>query len=585
MNMKNNTFEPILKYVSKYRFFVVASIALATVSVAANLYIPILIGKAVDCIVGTNQVDFESVIRYVFCGLIVTIVGAMTQWTMGVCNNKITYSVIKNIRKDVFGRMQGLPISFYDNNSAGDLVSRVIADVDQFADGLLLGFTQLFTGVATIIGTLVFMVILNPVITIVVIVLTPLSFVVARMIAKYTHDMFALQAETRGKQTAYIDEILNNQKVVKAYSHENAAISEFDKINDCLEEYSLKSVFYSSLVNPGTRFVNSLVYVAVGIFGAFFTIKGMITVGKLVSFLSYANQYTKPFNEISGVVTELQNTLVCAQRVFEIIETPIEEGAALLDESDCVVKEQNSNCGVVEFSNVDFSYDKTRKLISGFNLLTEPGQKVAIVGLTGCGKTTLINLIMRFYDVDSGYISVDGNDVRSYRRDLLRRKFGMVLQETWIRDGSILDNIKIGNPDATMEEVREAARLAYADSFIRRLPDGYNTIIKGDSGTLSAGQRQLICIARVMLALPEMLILDEATSSIDTRTEQKIQSAFGRMMKGRTSFIVAHRLSTIQNADIILVMRDGDVIEQGNHESLLELNGFYSELFKSQFVK
>lgn len=570
----------VLTYIRNYRLILFFSLLLALVSVAATLYIPILIGSGVDCIVGKGAVDFERVRMILIRGAIITLVGALAQWLMGICNNKIAYGVIRDIRREAFSHIQVLPLSYLDAHSPGDLVSRVIADVDQFADGLLMGFTQFFTGVATILGTLIFMLTLNPVITLLVVVLTPLSFLVARFITTHTHDMFRLQSVTRGEQTGLIEECLGNQKVVKAYSQEKDMQDKFDEINLRLRDCAQKAVFYSSLTNPCTRFVNSMVYALVGIFGAFAAVQGRISVGRLTSFLSYANQYTKPFNEISGVITELQNALTCAGRVFDFIEsapqTPDPEDAGVLETVDPDSKE-------VTLEHVNFGYTPDQKLIKDFNLNVKPGQRIAIVGPTGCGKTTVINLLMRFYDVRGGKITVDGTDIREVTRESLRKSYGMVLQETWLKSGTIYENLTMGKPDASREEVIAAAKQAHAHSFIRKLKDGYDTVIGEDGGSLSAGQKQLLCIARVMLTLPPMLILDEATSSIDTRTEQKIQNAFAGMMKGRTSFIVAHRLSTIQNADIILVMKDGDIIEQGNHEQLLSRDGFYASLYRSQF--
>ena len=510
---------------------------------------------------------------------VVILLTAAAQWIMNACNNKITYNVIRDIRKEAFERIEHLPLKYIDSHSYGEVVSRVIADVDQFADGLLMGFTQFFTGIVTIFGTLIFMLTISVNITVAVVVITPLSLFVASFIAKKTFSMFKLQSETRGEQTAFIEEMVGNQKVVQAFSHEDEALEQFDEINGRLQKYSLRAIFFSSITNPATRFINSLVYATVGVVGAFLAIKGSITVGQLSSLLSYANQYTKPFNEISGVITELQNALACAARVFELIEEPVEkpdaESAKVLEKAD----------GSVELSHVYFSYTLEQKLIEDFNLSVQPGQRVAIVGPTGCGKTTLINLLMRFYDVNSGEIRVSGTPIDEMTRKSLRSNYGMVLQETWLRSGTIRENITMGKPDATEEEIIAAAKASHAHSFIKRLPKGYDTVISEDGGSLSQGQKQLLCITRVMLCLPPMLILDEATSSIDTRTEIKIQEAFARMMKGRTSFIVAHRLSTIREADIILVMRDGNIVEQGKHEELLEKNGFYAKLYNSQFAK
>lgn len=575
---KKVTWKKVFHYIGSYWFFVLASLVLAAVTVALTLYIPILTGDAVDLMIDTGLVDLTGIMNIVQKIGIAVLVTAVAQWIMNTCNNYICFHVVQDIRRDAFQKIEILPLSYLDAHAAGDVVSRVISDVDTFADGLLMGFTQLFTGVLTIGGTLVFMLIYNVPITLVVVCLTPVSFLVAKFIATHTHDMFQEQSKTRGEQTALIQEMVENQKVVRTFSREEAVKAQFGEINDRLQKCSLKAIFYSSLVNPCTRFVNSLVYAGVGIFGAFLAIRGGISVGRLSCFLSYANQYTKPFNEISGVITELQNAFVCASRVFALIDqepqVPEDEDAVTLTEAS----------GNVELQNVSFSYVPERGLIENFNLKVEPGQRVAIVGPTGCGKTTVINLLMRFYDVNGGSIRVDGTDVRHLTRGSLRTNYGMVLQETWLRAGTILDNIRMGRPDATEEEVKTAAKAAHAHSFIKRLPQGYHTVITEDGGSLSQGQKQLLCIARVMLCLPPMLILDEATSSIDTRTELKIQNAFAKMMEGRTSFIVAHRLSTIREADVILVMKDGNVIEQGKHESLLAQNGFYANLYNSQFA-
>lgn len=568
----------VLNYIRKYWFLVGLSLILAAVTVALSLYVPILIGDAVDLLLGRGSVDFEGVFAIMIRIGIAVLFTALSQWVMNTCNNHITYHVVKDIREDAFHMLEELPLKYLDAHAYGDIVSRVVADVDTFADGLLMGFTQLFTGVLTIFGTLVFMLVTNVPIALVVVCITPVSFLVAKFIAARTFSMFKLQSETRGEQTALIEEMIGNQKVVKTFSREEAVKEQFREINGRLEKCSLKAIFFSSLTNPCTRFVNSLVYAGVGIFGAFLAIRGGISVGRLSCFLSYANQYTKPFNEISGVVTELQNALACAARIFELIDEepqiPEAENA----------KELTAARGNVKLENVCFSYVPDKKLIENFNLEVEPGQRVAIVGPTGCGKTTLINLLMRFYDVNSGRICVDGRDIRELTRGSLRTSYGMVLQETWLRAGTIRDNIRMGKPEASEEEVTAAAKSAHAHSFIKRLPDGYDTVITEDGGSLSQGQKQLLCIARVMLCLPPMLILDEATSSIDTRTELKIQNAFAVMMEGRTSFIVAHRLSTIQEADIILVMKDGNIIEQGSHESLLAEGGFYANLYHSQFA-
>lgn len=572
------TLHKVLVYIRKYWLLVGISLLLAAVTVFLTLYVPILTGDAVDLLLGKGQVDFGAVFYILRKIVIAVLATAAAQWVMNVCNNHITYHVVRDIREDAFHRLQELPLKYLDAHAYGDIVSRVIADVDTFADGLLMGFTQLFTGVLTIGGTLVFMLVTNVPIALVVVCITPVSFLVARFIAGRTYSMFKLQSETRGEQTSLIDEMIGNQKIVKAFSQEEAVRSRFEEINKRLENCSLKAIFFSSITNPSTRFVNSLVYAGVGVFGAFVAIRGGISVGRLSCFLSYANQYTKPFNEISGVVTELQNALACAARIFDLIdETP-----QVPDSDDAKVLREVS--GSVSLEHVFFSYVPEKKLIQDFNLEVRPGQRVAIVGPTGCGKTTVINLLMRFYDADSGQIRVDGTNIRQITRGSLRTSYGMVLQETWLRTGTIRDNIRMGKPDATPEEVEQAARAAHAHSFIRRLPQGYDTVIAEDGGGLSQGQKQLLCIARVMLCLPPMLILDEATSSIDTRTELKIQNAFAKMMEGRTSFIVAHRLSTIREADTILVMRDGNIIEQGDHETLLSQGGFYAELYNSQFA-
>ena len=579
MNDKQKaTLGKVLHYIRRYWVILGLSIVLAAVTVAGTLYIPILTGRAVDFIVGKGAVNFAGVLHVLELIGAIIIVTAAAQWVMNACNNKITYNVIRDIRKEAFERLEHLPLKYIDSRSYGEVVSRMIADVDQFADGLLMGFTQFFTGILTIFGTLIFMLTISVKITIAVVVITPVSLFVASFIAKKTFSMFKLQSETRGEQTAFIEEMVGNQKVVQAFSHEKEALEKFDEINGRLQKCSLRAIFFSSITNPATRFVNSLVYATVGIVGAFTAIAGGITVGGLASLLSYANQYTKPFNEISGVVTELQNALACAARVFELIEEPVEEP----DAADAGTLEMAD--GRVELSHVSFSYTPEQKLIEDFNLAVTPGQRVAIVGPTGCGKTTLINLLMRFYDVRSGEIKVSGIPMKELTRKSLRDNYGMVLQETWLRSGTIRENICMGKPDATEEEMIAAAKASHAHSFIKRLPEGYDTVIAEDGGNLSQGQKQLLCIARVMLCLPPMLILDEATSSIDTRTEIKIQNAFAKMMKGRTSFIVAHRLSTIQEADIILVMKDGSIIEQGNHEELLAKNGFYANLYNSQFA-
>ncbi len=568
----------VLAYIRPQWLLVLLSLLMAMVSVALTLYLPVLTGRVVDHILGPGNVDFSaifSIMRVMATAIAVT---AAAQWIMNVCNNKIVYTVTRNIREEAFAKIEILPLKYLDTHSSGDIVSRIIADVDQFADGLLMGFTQLFTGIVTIVGTLFFMLSVNPGITVVVVVLTPVSLLVANFIAKRTYSMFKLQSKTRGEQTALINEMIENQKVVQAYGQEEKVQKRFDEINDRLQKYSLRATFFSSITNPATRFVNSLVYTAVGLTGAFAAVRGVMTVGQLSAFLSYANQYTKPFNEISGVITELQNAIACAGRVFELIN----EEPQIPDPEPA--KELPKEIGRVSISNVSFSYTPEKKLIRDFNLETEKGQMIAIVGPTGCGKTTLINLLMRFYDVDGGAIRIEGTDIRDLKRETVRSAFGMVLQDTWLRSGTIRDNIRTGRPDATDEDVIRAAKEAHAHSFIRRLPEGYDTMITENGGNLSQGQKQLLCIARVMLSLPPMLILDEATSSIDTRTEIKIQKAFQAMMKGRTSFIVAHRLSTIRNADVILVMRDGNIVEQGTHKELLEKNGFYADIYNSQFV-
>ena len=577
------TLQKVLRYMKKYIPLLVASILLATITVAMTLYFPILTGKALDLILEKGIVDFAEIIEIIKKALVVVAVSAIAQWVMNVCNNKMTYHIVMDIRKDAFYKIEKLPLKTIDGRPHGDIVSRVIADVDTFAEGLLMGFTQLFSGVATIVGTLLFMILLDEKITLVVVVLTPISLFVASFIAKKTYSMFQLQSKTKGEQTALINEMIENQKVVQAFVHEAENLEEFEEINQRLEKYSLNATFFSSLVNPSTRFVNSLVYAAVGVFGALSAISGGITVGQLSCFLTYANQYTKPFNEISGVVTELQNALACAARIFELIE----EDAEIPDAEDAYALVQAD--GSISIEKVKFSYTPEQKLIEDFNLQVQPGQRVAIVGPTGCGKTTFINLLMRFYDVNSGSISVGESgevlhDIQQITRKSLRNNFGMVLQDTWLKKGTIRENICMGKIDATEEEMIAAAKAAHAHSFIKRLPQGYDTLIAEDGGNLSQGQKQLLCIARVMLCLPPMLILDEATSSIDTRTEIKIQKAFLTMMKGRTSFIVAHRLSTIREADVILVMKEGKIVEQGTHDELLAQKGFYAELYNSQFA-
>lgn len=577
-SFQKKTLKKVLKKIRPYTPLVIISLIFAVITVALTLYFPLLTGKAVDCIISKGNVDFIKIRPIIFQMAIIAALTAVSQWAMNICNNKITYNVTRDIRDEAFKKIEILPLKYIDNHSSGDIVSRVIADVDQFADGLLMGFTQLFTGVLTILGTLFFMFSVNVTISIVVLLVTPISLFVAAFIAKRTYKMFRVQSETRGEETAYIDEMIGNQKAVQAFGREEKSLEKFDEINKRLERASLLATFFSSITNPSTRFVNSLVYTSVGIVGAFSVINGRLSVGQLSAFLSYANQYTKPFNEISGVVTELQNAIACAARIFELIE----EEPQVPDSPDAVVLGEAE--GNVNLENVAFSYVPDKKLIENLNLSVKSGQRIAIVGPTGCGKTTLINLLMRFYDVDSGSISVDGNDIRNITRKSLRSNYGMVLQDTWLKTGTIKENIIMGKPDATDEEIIAAAKASHADSFIRRLPDGYDTFITEDGGSLSQGQKQLLCITRVMLCLPPILILDEATSSIDTRTELKIQNAFQQMMKGRTSFIIAHRLSTIQDADVILVMKDGHIIEQGNHKELLEKNGFYAKLYNSQFA-
>ena len=571
-----STVKKVLQYLKKYIPLMVISLLLAVGIVAFTLYVPILIGRAIDCIV-YGAVDLQAIVSILTQVVVIVLLTALFQWLMNVINNKVTYQVVRDIRNEAFEKIQKLPLKYLDAHPYGETVSRIISAVEQFADGLLMGFTQFFTGIMTILGTLVFMITIHKGITILVVIVTPLSLFVANFIAKHTYSMFSEQSKTRGEQTALIDEMIGNEKVVKAFAQEDEAIARFDEINDRLQKCSLQAIFYSSLTNPCTRFVNSVVYAIVALTGALACIGGGMTVGALTTFLSYANQYTKPFNEISGVITELQNALACASRVFELIEEEQEiaeaDGAFVLDEAK----------GNVACEHVSFSYVADKKLIEDFNLTVEPGQRVAIVGPTGCGKTTLINLLMRFYDVNAGCIKVDGTEITNMTRHSLRENYGMVLQETWLKAGTIRENITMGKPDASEEEIIAAAKASHAHSFIKRLPNGYDTVISEDGGMLSAGQKQLLCIARIMLALPPMLILDEATSSIDTRTELKIQNAFAKLMEGRTSFIVAHRLSTIQTADVILVMRDGSVIEQGNHASLLLQNGFYANLYNSQF--
>lgn len=573
---KKGTLKKVLHYVGRYKPHLAFSIILAAVSVAATLYIPVLAGRAIDNIVDERNVDFAA-LKPLLIGIgILAAVTALAQWIMNALNNKITFCVVRDIRNAAMRRIQILPLSYIDSHPAGETVSRIIADADQFADGLLMGFTQLFTGVITILGTIGFMLSINVKITLVVVLLTPLSLFVARFIARRTYSMFRAQSETRGEQTAFIEEKIGSQKVVKAFTREAKTLEEFDEINDRYAKRSLKAIFFSSITNPSTRFVNSVVYAAVGLTGALFAVKGAISVGGLTCFLSYANQYTKPFNEISGVVAELQNALACAERLFELVEQPPQSP----DKADAVTLTDAK--GNVAMQNVAFSYVKDRKLIKNLNLNVKAGSRIAIVGPTGCGKTTLINLLMRFYDVDGGVIAVDGIDINDITRSSLRRSYGMVLQDTWLKDGTVRENIAMGKPDATDEEIIAAAKASHAHSFIKRMPQGYDTVISDENSGLSQGQKQLLCIARVMLCLPPMLILDEATSSIDTRTEIKIQQAFSRMMQGRTSFVVAHRLSTIKNSDLILVMKDGSIIEQGTHAELMEQNGFYAALYNSR---
>lgn len=573
------TLKKVFSYIGKYKYFLILSMFFAAVTVGLTLYAPILVGKAIDCIIGKGNVDFVNMKSILIKVAIIVVSTALIQWLMNVCNNKITYNVSRDLRKKAFEKIEVLPFSYIDTHSKGDIVSRVITDVDQLSDGLLMGFTQFFTGVITIIGTLAFMLSVNVFITIVVVVVTPLSFFIARFIAKKTFNMFSLQSKTRGEQTSFIDEMISNQKVAEAYSMNEENKARFDKINDDLAKYSLKATFFSSITNPATRFVNSIVYAAVALFGAIMAVKGNITVGILSCFLSYANQYTKPFNEISSVVTELQNAIACAARVFELIE----EAPELPDKADATELENVK--GSVKINNLYFSYNPDRELLKDVNINVEPGKTVAIVGPTGCGKTTLINLLMRFYDPNNGAILVDEVNTQDVTRQSLRQNFGMVLQDTWLKSGTIADNIRLGKTDATDDEIIEAAKKAHAHSFIKRLPNGYKTKIGEDGGSLSQGQKQLLCITRLMLCPPPMLILDEATSSIDTRTEIKIQKAFNTLMKNRTTFIVAHRLSTIQNADLILVMNDGNIIEQGTHVSLYAQKGFYYNLYNSQFSK
>lgn len=579
LKANNSTLKKVLGRIARYRLNAVLSILLSAVYVGLSLYVPILAGRAIDSIIAPGSVDYAQIMLELTKIAVVAAIAALAQWLMNIINNSMTYNVVKDMRTEAFDRLMKLPLSYIDAHPYGETVSRIIADVDQFADGLLLGFSQLFTGILTIIGTLIFMLSVNAPITLAVVILTPLSLFVARFIARRTHSMFARQGEDRAEQTAFVEEMIGNQKVVQAFAHEQANEERFDVINKRLSESSLQAIFYSSITNPATRFINSLVYAAVGLTGAFAAVAGSITVGGLSAFLSYANQYTKPFNEISGVITEFQNALVCAERIFALIEEPTEEP----DAADARVLDHAE--GIVQANAVAFSYAADRPLIKCLDLDVKSGERVAIVGPTGCGKTTLINLLMRFYDVNAGSISVDGTDIRNITRHSLRRNYGMVLQETWLKEGTIRDNIVMGKPDATEEEIIAAAKAAHSHGFITRLPNGYDTVIGEDGGSLSQGQKQLLCITRVMLCLPPMLILDEATSSIDTRTEQHIQHAFAQLMQGRTSFIVAHRLSTIKNADMILVMKDGDIIEKGKHDELVARGGFYAALYNSQFAR
>lgn len=579
LKANNSTLKKVLGRIARYRLNAVLSILLSAVYVGLSLYVPILAGRAIDNIIAPGSVDYAQIMLELTKIAVVAAIAALAQWLMNIINNSMTYNVVKDMRTEAFDRLMKLPLSYIDAHPYGETVSRIIADVDQFADGLLLGFSQLFTGILTIIGTLIFMLSVNAPITLAVVILTPLSLFVARFIARRTHSMFARQGEDRAEQTAFVEEMIGNQKVVRAFAHEQANEERFDEINKRLSESSLQAIFYSSITNPATRFINSLVYAAVGLTGAFAAVAGSITVGGLSAFLSYANQYTKPFNEISGVITEFQNALVCAERIFALIEEPTEEPDA---SNACVLDHAE---GIVQANAVAFSYVADRPLIKCLDLDVKSGERVAIVGPTGCGKTTLINLLMRFYDVNAGSISVDGTDIRNITRHSLRRNYGMVLQETWLKEGTIRDNIVMGKPDATEKEIIDAAKAAHSHGFITRLPNGYDTVIGEDGGSLSQGQKQLLCITRVMLCLPPMLILDEATSSIDTRTEQHIQHAFAQLMQGRTSFIVAHRLSTIKNADMILVMKDGDIIEKGKHDELVARGGFYAALYNSQFAR
>lgn len=578
---QKNTIKRVLRFIRPYRVYVYLSLLFAFLTVVTTLYAPILTGDAIDFIVDRGKVDFSELKPLLFQFSIVIILTAVTQWLMSLCNNKITYQVVKDIRIQVFEHLNQLPLKYIDNRQYGEVVSRIINDVDQFSEGLLMGFTQMFTGVITILGTLLFMLFVNIKITLVVVLITPVSLFAASFIAKKTYHMFRLQSESRGDMTALVDEMIGNQKIVQAFGYEDDAMRRFHKINEELSGYSLRAIFFSSITNPATRFINGLVYAGVGIVGAFIAVKGGISVGQLSCFLSYANQYTKPFNEISGVITEVQNAIACAARVFELLDEPEEKP----DMEDTVVlaKEETAKKSSISLRHVAFSYDKEKTLIKDLNLEVKKGQRVAIVGPTGCGKSTLINLLMRFYDIDDGSIAINGTSIYKITRDSLRNNYGMVLQETWLKSGTIAENIAYGKPEAAREEIIEAAKACHAHSFIKRMPKGYDTVIGEDGGNLSQGQKQLLCIARVMLEIPPMLILDEATSSIDTRTEIQVQNAFAKLMKGRTSFVVAHRLSTIKEADVILVMKDGDIIEQGNHKSLMKQGGFYAELYNSRY--
>jgi ATP-binding cassette subfamily B protein len=575
---QKNTFKKVLTYLKASKYWMLVSLIFALISTAASLYAPILIGRAIDYIVGVGQVDLEAIVHTMLYVAVLVVISSITNWLMNLINNRITYKTISDIRRDAIAKLERLPISYFDKTQTGDVVNRVISDVDTFADGLLLGFTQLFTGVITILGTLFFLITISPKIALMVVLLTPISLFIAGFIAKNTHSMFMIQSKTRAEQTSYIDEMIGNSKLVKAYCYEDRAVDDFDEINERLKKCSLKATFFSSLVNPSTRFINAIIYAGVALVGSYSVIGKSLTIGGMSIALSYSNQYAKPFNEISGVVTELTGALTCASRIFEILEQEDES-------TEGEVNRLENVAGKIDIENVYFSYTPEKKLIENFNLHAKPGMRIAIVGPTGCGKTTLINLLMRFYDTNSGKISVDGTEIKTVSRNNLRSFYGMVLQDTWLASGTVRENIAMGRPDATDEEIIKAAKAAHADSFIRRLENGYDTFMEEGGGSLSQGQKQLLCIARIMLCLPPMLILDEATSSIDTRTEQKIQNAFAKLMEGRTSFIVAHRLSTIQNADMILVMKDGKIIETGNHEELLGKGGFYANLYNSQFAQ